>query len=180
MTRSNRFVNRLLLLLVGLASLAAGAWLALRTEPLASRSPIALPDIPQFSTTGWWIVAASALAAAVLATAWAVTRGRGRVDAVVRTPDLTISARVAADLLEPALLAQPDVAAVRTRVFRVRGRRAIEVRVATRPGAALPPVIETARRAVAVLDAALELTTPVALHVTPATFGGDAGVRRVD
>lgn len=179
MTRSNRILNRVLLALVGLALVGAGIWIAGRTAEVRDAIGWSSPDIPApAAIVGWATVGALALVA-VLALAWALTRGRGSIDDLHDEAGVRISHDVAGDVLRDELAGQPDLASLSTRAYRMRGRRTLLVRVATVAGADLPRLLTAVRGAVAELDRQLERPVPVALHLTPGSRV-TARVRRVD
>ena len=181
MSSSNRFGNRMLLALVGLVSIAAGAWVALRAYPVAGNT---LPELPPTPDATWlWIGAAAALAALVLSLAWIFTRGRGRTALVIREEsengNVEFDVRVASDLLNAALEHQPDTVSLRVTAHRVRRSPALAVTVSARGGCDLPRLRDDVATAVEHLDELLERRIPVLLHVTSGVRANFAREQRV-
>lgn len=178
MTRSNRAINRLLLALVGLLLLVAGAYIANNSYPVVELARIPTPTI-----TGLWIVAAAALVVVVLALLWVVSRGRGRTRTLIRRDSeegaASIQTRVVADLISEDLARLPDVVGVSATAFQVRRETVLELRVTTRSGADLRIVVDSVERAVAQLDDVLETRIPVLLHVASGVRAGFARQQRV-
>jgi hypothetical protein len=163
-TSSNRFLNRLLLVVVGVVALGVGAFLVAATLPGGSGS---LGGIVR----GWLADASSAVADAVAATpldptsaggagagSWlavalaalclllvivfvvaAVAHGGGRTGRLVVHDEpagsIAISAAFAETAVADALSARRDVASVHVSAWTVRGRPALKVRVRVTAGA---------------------------------------------
>lgn len=180
MTRSNRLLNRGVLLVTGLALLAAAAWAAARTPAVGDLLPFGVPAIPTLSGTPATIVAAAAVLVAGIAIAVAATRGRGVTRDIRDDGDLRIAGEVPLAIVRGELAGHPDVAAVSGAAYRVRGSRALLIRIAVRPGAQLPRLLEAARHAVDRVDAELEERVPVVLHLIQTSRGSAARDRRVD
>ena len=182
MTATNRFGNRLLLVLIGLVAVASGAWVLLRAYP--QYLPITLPDVPSDPTpTVLWIVVAVAALKIVLSLAWIFTRGKGRTSRLVHDTStdgsLELDVSVARDLLAAALERQPDVLSTKVSAYRVRRAPALLVTVSTRGGSDLPRVRDAVGTAVEQLDAVLERRIPVLLHVTSGVRASFAREQRV-
>jgi len=180
MTSTNRFGNRLLLLLVGLVTMAVGAWALLRAYP----QWVTLPDVGVEPTpTALWIAAAGALLVIVLSLAWILTRGRGRTHQVVLDPSddgsVEVDVRVARDLLAAALEAAHDIRSVRVAAYRVGRSPALNVTVVAEPACDLPRLRDDVATAVGQLDQALERRIPVLLHVTSGLRARRAREQRV-
>lgn len=178
MTRTNRFANRALLLVLGLLLIGVAAYVANRAYPV-----VALPAIPSPTVTALWVTAAAALVLVVLAIAVALSRGRGQTRTVVRQADdagvSSIQSRVVSDLVADDLARVPDIVGVSASAFTVRGRTALELRVTTRGSADLRVVVDSVERAVVELDAVLETRIPVLLHVASGVRAGLAREQRV-
>lgn len=176
MTRSNRVLNRLIIAGAALVLLAAAAWVA-----NAAWSVVVLPAVPAPDATSEWIAAAVCALLIVLAVAWIARRGRGRTRALLAHVDergtASITARVAAELVEHDVREVDDVAGVSARAFRVRGRVALELRVSVRPHADLRHVVDRVGDAVAALDIVLEQSVPVVLHLGAAPRAAAQRVR---
>jgi len=178
MTSTNRLLNRVILVLLAAIALAAAAYVANRAYPT-----VAIPSVTTLDTITLWIVAAGALLVIVLAIAVILTRGRGHSRVAVTSRDddgaASIDARVVADLIADDLALVPDVTAVTTRAFRVRGARALELRVSVRRSADLRLVVDAVDRAVAELDDVLEHRVPILLHVVSGVRANLARRQRV-
>ena len=178
MTRSNRFLNRALLALIGLGLLAVAAYIANQSYPL-----IELAQIPTPTIIGLWVTAAVALVVVLLALLWIFSRGGGRTRTLIRRDSeegaASIETRVVSDLIAEDLARLPDVLDVKAAAFRVRGQTALELRVTTRGGADLRLVVDSVERAVGQLDEVLETRIPVLLHVASGVRAGLARQQRV-
>ncbi|PZF62464.1 hypothetical protein DEI92_02995 [Curtobacterium sp. MCBD17_034] len=191
MTASNRTLGRVLLVLVGLVLLAGGlAVVALGTVPGAARTwhriaPGALAgfgsgaDRPA-SVTAWSIALGVALLVAVLALVVLATRGGGRVATVVEDEGtaapvdglVTIDSTAVQHALSSAIGALPEVHSLAVDVYRVRGARAVRIRVRPRQGSAPRDLTTRIEDVVGDLDAVLGMRLPVLLHIAR---GGAAG-----
>jgi hypothetical protein len=164
MTRSNRFINRFIIGLLGLLLIAAGGYV------LARATGVVLPAVPQPSLTALWVAAATSAVLIVLSLAWILTRGRGRISHLLVLDEtdgsITVDTRVAADLVADALAGNPDVVAVSSTGFRVRRSSVLSLRVTARRGADLATVIRAVGEAVSQLDDVLEQQFPVLLQVS--------------
>ena len=165
MTRSNRIMNRLILLVLGLVMIAAAAY-------VVGARPLGLPDIPKPSVAALWAIVGGAVVVIVLSLIWIFSRGRGRIRHLIeaQSPDgsVTIDAHLVADLVGDALADQPDVVGVSSTGFRMRGRSVLSLRVTARRGADLARVIREVDTAVDQLDGVLEQQLPILLQVTGA------------
>lgn len=167
MTRSNRMLNRVILLVLGLIALGAAGALAL---PLLTESVVSfrLPAIRPTATLDG-IIAAAAVVVIVLSVAWIVTRGRGRTR-VALDGELSVDARVADELIREELSHEPDVISASAGAFRVRGAAVLRVRVEARRSADLRRLTDAVRSAVDQLDLALgtppDARLPVVVHVS--------------
>lgn len=168
MTRSNRSLNRFLLLVTGLAALALAAALALPWTPW--RSAVRYPYLTG-DATALWLVAAAAVVVVVLCAAWIASRGRGRTRAALETGDTEIDAAVVASLLRARLGANPDVAAVSASAYRRRRARIVLVQVQTRPAPDLGLLTDDVHAAVAGLHRDLGAAVPVVVHLTSGLRG---------
>jgi len=198
-TSSNRFLNRLLLVVVGVVALAVGAFLIVATLPGGSGSLGG-------TVRGWLADASSAVADAVAATpldpsgaggadgagSWlavalaalclllvivfavaAVAHGGGRTGRLVVHDEpagsIAISAAFAETAVADALSARRDVTSVHVSAWTVRGRPALKVRVRVTAGAAPAPVVAAASDVVRGLDRVLGEEVPVLVEVVGAS-----------
>lgn len=168
MTRSNRLLNRLILVIIALA-LVVGAGYLLAPQLRNWQGALDIPQLPVPTSTGLWIVAAGCAVAIVLAILWIVTRGRGRTPRMItlhqNDGDLGIDARVVSDLIGHALSANPDVVTAGASAFTVRGSRVLSIRVEARRGADLPNLISSVESVVADLDQVIQQRIPMLLQV---------------
>lgn len=168
MTRSNRFLNRLILIIVALALLVAAAYL-LAPQLHTWMPAISLPRLPDPTPTGLWIVAVGCVGAIILAIVWIVTRGRGRTPRMITLTDkdggLAIDAHVVSDLVGEALSANPDVVTAGASAFMVRGSRMLSIRLEARRGSDLPALIRSTEKIVSDLDEVIQQRIPVLLQV---------------
>lgn len=183
MNATNRFGNRVLLMLIGLVSIASGAWLALRAYPEVLAG-LTLPEIPaELDPTTLWILVGAAALAIILSIGWIVTRGGGRTsEMVVDTSDdgsLELDVKVAGDLVSAALQRQPDVLSVKASAYRVRRTPTLQLTVSARSGCDLPRLREDVAMAVEQLDRVIERRIPVLLHVTSGVRASFAREQRV-
>ena len=196
MTSSNRFLNRLLLVVVGVVALAVGAFLIVATLPGGSGSLGG-------TVRGWLADASSAVADAVAATpldpsgaggagSWlavalaalclllvivfvvaACAHGGGRTGRLVVHDEpagsIAISAAFAETAVADALSARRDVTSVHVSAWTVRGRPALKVRVRVTAGAAPAPVVAAASDVVRGLDRVLGEEVPVLVEVVGAS-----------
>jgi hypothetical protein len=175
-TRSNRALNRIILLVLGLVALIVAAALALPMLPSGSvprsvrdaTSPDGLTRLAP-AVTLEWIAAVVALVIIVVAVAWMATRGRGRTRVAI-DGELGVDSRVADELIRDALSREPDVIASSVVAFRVRRRPVLRINVEARRGADLRRLTDAVHTAVEGLDVALGSDTahrlPVVVQVT--------------
>lgn len=178
MTRSNRVLNRLILLLLGLAVLASAGALA---TPFLAPDAIAwrVDDLaaPLGDPTVLWITAVAAAVLVVLSVMWIVTRGRGRTPAAVETDDVRIDAGAVRDILRHQLSGVTDIVGLDAAAYFVRRERVIEVRVQVRRRADLARVMTETRRAVDEVDRMLGTPLPLLVHLTTGLKSAVTGAR---
>lgn len=175
MTSTNRFINRLLLLIVGVAALLAAALLAAPLIPALEaplRAALDSPLAQQWTTalatvqTGApWVILGAMVVLIVLCVAWIATRGRGRIADAFSADGLAIDDTVVAGALRRHLADDPDVLAVAAQAFRRTGG-AVLVRVETRSRADLPALLDDLRAAVASADLTIGTAVPLVIHLT--------------
>uniref|UniRef100_UPI00119E0B17 hypothetical protein n=1 Tax=Agrococcus jejuensis TaxID=399736 RepID=UPI00119E0B17 len=162
MTTTNRGWNRIVLVLLGIVWLAAGAGLVAR-QIWADQVVQAWEAAPQAVADGWaaitaqlglelgaldpaalWTVALVAAAALVLV--WAIvhaaTRGKGRTSDAVDQDDVVIEAGAVEDVFRDALGTHPDVLHVKVTSWRHRGANAWRASVDVRDHARLDEVAD--------------------------------------
>jgi hypothetical protein len=163
MTSSNRLLNRILLLIVGLGMLAAAAWLGV---PLVTGRAWGITLPPLTGTPALAIIAGASVVAILLALVWIFTRGRGRRRAAVQTPLLQLDASALTSLVSARLSESPDVVAADASAFRLRGQHVVRLRVQARKGADVEALTGQVRRVIADVDAVLGTELPVVAHLT--------------
>lgn len=183
MTRSNRMLNRTILLLLGLLALAVVAALALPVLPETSagfRMP--KPGLAAPGPLALQLTVGIAVVMIALALAWIFTRGRGRTVSAVggeRADGVTVEVHVVEQLLRDALDGDPDLLGTSVTGYRVRGRSVLRVRLSARRGAELRRLTDTVRRSVDELDAALGVELPILVHITSGFRASIAHEQRV-
>ncbi len=156
MTSTNRFLNRLFALLVGVMLLAAGAALAVgalwpdvqQTVSQAAADAVAPATDALSGGAPWilWAVAAGALLLIVLLVVFMLRQGRGRTSTLldVREGDergrptgghVIIDASVAGAVLREALSTEPGIVSTDVTAFRVRRQTVLRITANARRGA---------------------------------------------
>ncbi|WKK72710.1 hypothetical protein Q0F99_07255 [Rathayibacter oskolensis] len=185
MTTTNRFLNRLLLFVVGLVLLVAGGAVAAGSL---------LPDVQQTVSTAaddatqpttdalngqpWilWVSAVVALVLILLLVRFIVRQGRGRTSTLLRvgsgsgagTPtggSVTIDAKVAEQVLEEALSHDSAIVSVDVTAFEIRRQNVLRVTAHTRRGVSPMQVRRSIDTAVRRWDALLGEETPVVIQI---------------
>lgn len=190
MKTTNRVMNRVLLLLVGLALLGAGVASIVAAVRSAGASPAWL-DGPATTVSETWtaaaewrvevagvgavsvlviIAAVAAIVMAVLLLVFVFTRrGRGVKNVLEVKSDAgrtAVDRNVADAVLTNPLNDRPDVIAARTSAYRLKKSHALELAVTVRPGASLGAVTEAAETAVRDWDQLLGSRVPIMLHLS--------------
>jgi hypothetical protein len=187
MTGTNRGLNRLLVILVGLVLLVVGAAVAVGAV---------LPDV-QAAVAGaasdargpasdalsggqpWilWVVAAAALVL-ILVLAWfALRQGHGRTGTLLRRApgedatsptggSLVIDAKVAEQMLEDALGHDPSIVSIDVSAFEVKRSTVLRITAVARRGVSPVAVRRTVDEAVGRWDAVLGTEVPVVIQIT--------------
>ncbi|KQQ05999.1 MULTISPECIES: hypothetical protein [unclassified Rathayibacter] len=185
MTTTNRFLNRLLLFVVGLVLLVVGGAVAAGSL---------LPDVQQTVSTAaddatqpttdalngqpWilWVSAVVALVLILLLVRFIVRQGRGRTSTLLRvgsgsgagTPtggSVTIDAKVAEQVLEEALSHDSAIVSVDVTAFEIRQQNVLRVTAHTRRGVSPVQVRRSIDTAVRRWDALLGEETPVVIQI---------------
>jgi hypothetical protein len=185
---TNRVLNRIVLLLVGIVLAAAGAieillaarpaWAMPALDAAGRGARAALAHVLSWTVAGpdgRDIAVATVLAFVVgavllvLLIVFLATRGGGRTSTVLRVDeergDTAVDRTVADAVLTAPLRDRPDVLSAHTSVYRVRRAPAIRFAVTPRQGASLPRVIRAVDQAVADWDALAGTEIPVVLHL---------------
>ncbi|MDO5053167.1 MAG: hypothetical protein Q4E05_09805 [Pseudoclavibacter sp.] len=186
MNASNRFANRMLLLLAGLVLIAlAGLALLhlaepLRTQPWAAQLLAALGGFGQWAVTPLelplagriapilLLVPLASLLLIVLLAVFVATRGGGRISSVLHRKSpagrTLVNRDVAQGLLADPLGERRDVISARTRSYRVKGAPALMLDITVRRGADLGRVLAAAEDAVREWDGLLGARVPMVIH----------------
>jgi hypothetical protein len=186
MTSTNRALNRLLVILVGLVLLVAGVAVAagavlpdVRSTVSGAASDARGPASDALSGgQPWilWVVAAAALVL-ILVLAWfALRQGHGRTGTLLRrTPgedatsptggSLVVDAAVAEQMLEEALGHDPSIVSVDVSAFEVRRGTVLRITAVARRGVSPMQVRRTIDAAVARWDAVLGTEVPVVIQI---------------
>ncbi|WAC67070.1 hypothetical protein OVA14_04765 [Agrococcus sp. SL85] len=173
MSRSSRSLNRTILVVLGLAWLAGGAWLLATTAAPQLLAPVqpTLDSAIAAGTAGlpldWALVGAIAGAALlVLAIVHATTRGRGRTAEAAVVGDIRVDRAAVLDLFEHALGDDPDVLQSSVQPWRSRrGRRSWRIAVTVRTGARLDEVLDRTAEAARATRTRLGVGAPIVLHL---------------
>jgi len=192
---TNRVLNRVALVVTGLALFVLGvATVLVQTVPWAAdrwhdAARGALGDLGvdashEASVAAWAWVLGGAVLLGVLALVVLSGLGGGRVGTVVEDDGsaaglpgvVRIDAAAVQHALSSAVGAMPQVASLAVDVHRVRGRRALRIRVRPRKGASPREVTARVEEIVADLDALLGNQLPVLLEIAR----GGAGSSRPD
>ncbi|PPF11567.1 hypothetical protein [Rathayibacter sp. AY1A5] len=200
MTTTNRFLNRLLLFVVGLVLLVAGGAVAVGSllpqvqENVSTAAQDAADPTSQALSGGtpWilWVIAGVALVLILLLVRFIVRQGRGRTSTLLRvgsgegagTPtggSVTIDAKVAAQVLEEALSQEPSIVAVDVTAFEIKHQKVLRVTAHTRRGASPARTRQTVDQAVRQWDALLGEETPVVIQIVSGLRTKMSGTARV-
>lgn len=200
MTSTNRFLNRLLVFVVGLVLLVAGGAVAAGAlipdiqKPVADGAENAQGPTSDALSGGtpWilWVVAAAALVLIVLLLWFVFRQGHGRTSTFLNlesgkgagSPNggsLTIDAKVAEQVLEEALAREPAVVSVDVTAFDVKKQNVLRITVQTRRGTSPVDVRHAVDRAVSQWDALLGTETPVVVQIVTGIRSRASGAARV-
>lgn len=190
MNATNRFMNRLLLFVVGVVLLVGGG-VALAAGTLAAGDPPRwlrrpastatdavetaagwtwqIPGIGEVSAS-WLLAGATAVILTGILLAFLGTRRRGGTKTVLEVDvaggRTTVDRDVAEAVLTEPLVRRPDVISARTGAYRIGRTRAVELAVIVRPGAPLGAVVTAAEKAVQDWDDLLGARIPILLHLS--------------
>jgi hypothetical protein len=194
MNATNRGVGRTALVIVGLALLAIGLGAILvQTVPWAaaiwhewarSLGDLGSGAARDASATAWTWVLGGGVVFGILAIVVLSTLGGGRVGTVIEDDGssdgvagvVRIDAAAVQHALSSAIGAMPQVGSLAVDVYRVRGTRAIRIRVRPRRGASPRDITTGVEGVVADLDALLGDRLPVLLEIAR----GGSGSGRTD
>lgn len=199
MTASNRFLNRLLLIVTGLIAIAVGAFVGVsalagdagaRLRDLVDPAATAVADAvdrtpldPNGGTGGSWLPAALCLVLLIVFLVAVFRHGGGRTNRVVVSDDeagsIAVSTSFADTAITDALERRRDIADVGVSAWTVNGRPALKVRVRVTAGSSPAPVVAAASDVVRGLDRVLGESVPVLVEVVGASVvkkGADSRV----
>lgn len=187
MTSTNRALNRLLVIVVGLVLIAAGVALGAGSllpdvqstvsgaasdakQPVGDALSGGQPWIP-------WVVALVALVLIVVLAWFALRQGHGRTGTLVRLEggrdagsptggSVVIDAKLAEQLLVDALRDDPAIVSVDVTAFEVARGTTLRVTAVARRGVSPVAVRRTVDEAVTRLDAVLGTEVPVVIQIT--------------
>lgn len=205
MTTSNRFVNRLVLLVVGLvlAAVSAGAVLIAVSQPVrdavssfgADQGAALVSRISPERGTAWndgavlwplYAIIGVCLLGVVLALALIFAHGHGRVNTVLHDESdegpaggIDIATGFAEDVLENALAGRSELLDVTVSAYRHGSDTALKIRALPRAGVSPRTVIDAVHREVEALDTLLGARLPVVLEVASSARAGFSKEDRV-
>jgi len=186
MTSTNRALNRLLVIVVGLVLIAAGVALGAGSllpdvqSTVSGAASDAKQPVGDALSGGqpWilWVTAVVALVLILLLVRFIVRQGRGRTSTLLRvgsgsgagTPtggSVTIDAKVAEHVLEEALSHDPSIVALDVTAFEVKHRTVLRVTAHTRRGVSPMRTRRAIDDAVKSWDAVLGEETPVVIQI---------------
>ncbi|TDN43736.1 hypothetical protein EDF64_107164 [Curtobacterium flaccumfaciens] len=186
MTKSNRTLNRIILLVLGLVAVVVGLVIGAGVLPAVRDATAQYVDLPRsldVPASSLWIIAGACALVIVLALVWVFTRGGGGTSVAVRERSgddaVTVNVALVRDVLDHELSGVRDVVGSRVDTYLVRRQRAARIRVAVRRGGDAVTVLDAVDRAVAVLDRTLGRQVPVLVHLTGGTRSALAKPTRV-
>jgi hypothetical protein len=187
MTSTNRALNRLLVILVGLVLLVAGAAVAVGAVLPDVRSAVAGAASDAKGPAGdalsggqpWilWVVAAASLVL-ILVLAWfALRQGHGRTGTLLRRApgdgadsptggSLVVDAKVAEQMLEEALGHDSSIVSIDVTAFEVKRETVLRITAVARRGVSPVVVRRSVDDAVARWDRVLGTEVPVVVQIT--------------
>ncbi|WP_022902996.1 hypothetical protein [Curtobacterium sp. B8] len=186
MTKSNRTLNRIILLVLGLVAVIAGLTIGAGVLPAvrdALKPYVTLPSNVSVPAASLWIVAGVCVVVIVLALAWVFTRGRGGTSVAVRErageDQVTINVALVRDVIDHELHGVRDVVGAKVDTYLVKRQRAARIRVNVRRGGDAVTVLDAVDHAIGVLDRTLGRQVPVLVHLTGGTRAALAKLTRV-
>lgn len=181
MTRSNRILNRLALILLGLLALT-GAAVLLRPEAeqyVLEPAGLMVPSfgLDQLGSILPIAIIVLAVLAVVVALAVTLTRGRGADGTAIEQDAVSVDANLVEGILRRQLDGEDEILHVRLRAFRKQDR-VLLAEVQVRRGADLANVHRRVSAAVATADELLGQPLPVVTHITTGLRTRFAGTTR--
>lgn len=181
MTRSNRILNRLALVLLALLALTAAAFILRPEVERFVLEPLGLVvpslGLAELGTVLPLALIVLAVVAVIVALAVTVTRGRGADGTALDQEGVSVDAGLLEGLLRRELDGEDEVLHLRLRAFRAR-HRVLLAEVQVRRGADLANVHRRVARAVATADEQLGEALPLVTHITTGLRTRFAGTTR--
>ncbi len=205
MRQTNRALNRILLALLGLALLGAGAaviaagtlpgaadtWTATASSVRDSaRNLVDTAPLPD-PVRSWWLVAGIAvlLAGVALSAAWLASQGGGRTPRLAEEQDGTggtggargrtvVDVGLVSAALREALSGNRDVLATSVSAWESRRGTALRLRMEARKGSSPRELADTAEELIREMDALLGHPIPVLVRITSGARTQVSGSRR--
>ncbi|ASN22009.1 hypothetical protein [Arthrobacter sp. YN] len=205
MRQTNRALNRILLALLGLALLGAGAaviaagtlpgaadtWTAVASSVRDSaRNLLGTAPLPD-PVRSWWVAAGIAvlLVGVALSAAWLASQGGGRTPRLAEQRDGTdvregtrgrtvVDVGLVSTALQEALSGNRDVLATSVSAWESRRGTALRLRMEARKGSSPRELADTAEELIRELDALLGHPIPVLVRITSGARTQVSGSRR--
>jgi hypothetical protein len=200
MSQTNRTLNRILLALLGLVLLAAGAltaaagfvpevsaaWTSTAASGLDRSSELLATAPLPGAARSWWALGpvAGLVVAAALSVAWLASQGGGRTPRAATDVDgdrgsTVVDVGLVAACLSDALAGNRQVLGSAVSAWRFHGTTGLRLRLEARKGASPRDIADTAEELVLGLDRLLGHPVPVLVRITSGTRSRLAGVNRV-
>jgi hypothetical protein len=176
MTTSNRTLNRIILLLIGLVAVLAGLTIGAGVLPAVrtTLTPyLTLPSTITIPPESLWIIAGACAVVIVLALAWVFTRGRGGTSVAIRERSgddtITINVALVREVIDHELDTVRDVIGSKVDTYLVKRHHAARIRVTIRRGGDAVTVLDAIDHAITQLDHTLGRQIPILVHLTGGT-----------
>lgn len=186
MTTTNRGLNRVLLFLIGVISIIAGATIGAGVlQPVrdALKPYVSLPQKVSVPDSALWIIVGACALVIVLALIVVFTRGGGGTSVAVRErsgdDQVTVNVALVRDVIDHELDGVRDVVAAKVDTYVVKKERAARIRVHVRRGGDAVTVLDAVDQALGTLDRTLGRQIPVLVHLTGGTRTALARTTRV-
>ncbi|PZF58204.1 hypothetical protein DEJ23_04740 [Curtobacterium sp. MCSS17_008] len=186
MTSTNRTLNRILLLALGLVAITVGVVIGagvLTPVRDAVQQYVTLPGRVTVPDTAMWVIATVCAVVVVLALVVVCTRGGGGTSVAVRertgTDQVTVNVALVRDVIEHELRGVRDVVSTKVDTYLVKKDRAARIRVHVRRGGDAVTVLDAVDHAVTTLDRTLGRPVPVLVHLAGGTRNAPARTTRV-
>ena len=199
MSQTNRALNRILLALLGLMLLAAGAltaaaglvpevaaaWTATAAAGLDRSGELLSTALLPGAARSWWAVAAVSglVLAAALSITWLASQGGGRTPRVLTERDgnrgnTVVDTGLVAACVSESLAGNRQVLGSSVSAWGVQGSTGLRLRLEARKGASPREIADTAEELVLGLDRLLGHPVPVLVRITSGPRSRVAGIDR--